>query len=79
MDSLKKLDRAQKFRNKFPVGGYLHKFTKIWNDEITFDQKFVISQMSNISEVKRFLKKSRRLRYVPTIHVNFKYVRYKKD
>ena len=33
MDSLKNLDRAQKFRNKFPIGGYLHKlgFDKAFN------------------------------------------------
>ena len=77
MDSLQNLDRAQNFRSNFPVGGYLHKFTKVWNNELTFEQKFSIIQMKSLDQIKYFLKKSRRLRYVPSIHVNYKWVRYK--
>ena len=79
MDSLNNLDRSQKFRTKFPVGGYLHKFTKVWNDEITFDQKFVIIQMKKLHLIKKFLKKSRKLKYVPFIHTKFKWTRYKSN
>ena len=78
LDKLQDLDRAQKFRSKFPVGGYLHKFTKVWNDVLTFEQKFSIIQMKSFNTIKRFLKKSRKLKYVPSIHINYRWVRFKK-
>jgi len=77
MNSLDNLDRCQKFRTKFPIGGYLHKFTKVWNDELTFEQKFFIIQTKKLNLIKKFLKKSRKLKYLPSIHARFKWTRYK--
>ena len=77
MEALENVDRCLKFRTKFPVGGYLHKFTKVWNDVLTFEQKFFIIQTKKLHLIKKFLKKSRKLRYIPFIHTKFKWTRYK--
>ena len=71
------LDRTLNFRHKFPVGGYMYQFVNLWKN-LVFEDKFAITQLKTIYQIKNFLKSKRKLKYIPSIHITYKWMPYKR-